>query len=206
MKERIKHLILLIILIGIDQLSKFWVRTNLINGKQIDIIPDGVLNFQYHQNNGAVWGIMSGKIDFLRIFTLIILLVIIFLYIKIPNGKRYQALKILAISIIAGAIGNLIDRFYLGYVVDFIYFELIDFPLFNFADMCLTISSFVLFFLAIFYYKDEDFVFLEKTFKGKKANINSEESNVNTIISEDTVVEEKIHEEETSDSVNTKGN
>ena len=168
MKERIKHLILLIILIGIDQISKYWVRTDLINRTQIDIIP-GVLNLQYHTNNGAVWGILSGKVDFLKIFTLLILIVIVFLYFKIPEGKRYNALKILSIFMIAGAIGNLIDRFFLGYVVDFIYFEIIDFPLFNFADSCLTVAAIVLFILALLYYKDEDFAFVNQMFK-KKSN------------------------------------
>ncbi len=173
MKERIKHLILFIILVGIDQLSKYWVQTDLINRKPIDIIP-GVLNLQYLRNNGAVWGILSGRVDFLRIFTFIILIVIVFLYFKIPEGKKYNALKILAVFMIAGAVGNLIDRFFLGYVVDFIYFELINFPLFNFADSCLTVAAIVLFLLALFYYKDSDFAFLNEMFKKKAVQNNSE--------------------------------
>jgi signal peptidase II len=79
----------------------------LINSDPFVIIPK-VLNFQYHENNGAVWGILCGKVDFLKIFTIIILAVILFLYFKIPEGKRYNALKILAVFIVAGAIGNLI--------------------------------------------------------------------------------------------------
>lgn len=170
MKERIKHLILLILLIGIDQVTKYLVRTNLINNKPIIIIPK-VLNLQYSENTGAVWGILSGKMDFLKIFTLLILVIIAFLYFKIPDGKRFGILKVLAIFMIAGAIGNMIDRFLLGHVVDFIYFEIIDFPLFNFADSCLTVASIVLFLLALFYYKDDDFAFLEKAFhKNKKSS------------------------------------
>jgi signal peptidase II len=167
MKERIKHLILLFLLIGIDQVTKYLVRTNLINNKPIIIIPD-VLNLQYSENTGAVWGILSGKMDFLKIFTLIILIVIVFLYFKIPDGKRFGILKLLAVFMIAGAIGNMVDRFLLGHVVDFIYFEIIDFPLFNFADSCLTVASIVLFLLALFYYKDDDFAFLEKSFHRNK--------------------------------------
>lgn len=167
MRERIKHFILLIILIAIDQGSKYWVRTVLINKEKIDIIPD-VLNLQYSVNTGAVWGIFSGKVDFLKILTLIMLAALLFLYFKIPEGKKYKVLKLLAVFIIAGAIGNLIDRFYLGHVVDFIYFEIINFPLFNFADCCLTVSSILLFILALFYYKEEDFVFLNNLFRGKK--------------------------------------
>ena len=167
MKERIKHMILFIILIGIDQVTKFWVRTVLLNRDPIVIIP-GVLKLQYHTNTGAVWGLMSGKVAFLRIFTLIVLALIVFLYLKIPKEKKFNALKIIIVFIMAGAVGNLIDRVYLSYVVDFIYFELINFPLFNVADSFLTVSSILLFILAIFYYKDEDFAFLEHIFKKKK--------------------------------------
>ncbi len=177
MKERIKHLILVILLVVLDQGSKFWVRTELINQDKIDIIPK-VLNLQYSINTGAVWGILSGKVDFLKIVSLIILVVITFAYFKIPNVKKYNVLKTLVVFIIAGAMGNLIDRFYLGYVVDFIYFEIINFPLFNLADTYLTVASILLFILAMFYYKDEDFEFLNYIFKKKKAStgeINSSE-------------------------------
>lgn len=171
MKERIKHLILLVSLIGIDQIVKFWIAGNLKGQEPIIIIPHKILNLQYYENTGAVWGILSGRVDFLRILTLMILVVILFLYFKIPNGKRYGALKILAVFIVAGALGNMIDRFALGYVVDFIYFEFINFPLFNLADCYLTISSVVLVLFALFYYKDEDFAFLEEALGRKKGNV-----------------------------------
>jgi lipoprotein signal peptidase len=175
MKERIKHLILLILLVGIDQGIKYWVKIALMNKEPFIIIPN-VLNLQYCENSGAVWGIMSGKVDFLKILTLIILIAIVFFYFKIPTGKKYNILKILSVFIVAGAIGNLIDRFVLGYVVDFIYFEIINFPLFNFADSCLTVSSILLFILALFYYKEEDFAFLERAFR-KKGTENISETN-----------------------------
>lgn len=161
MKERFKHLLLFTILLVIDQGSKFWVRTYLADHGPIKIIPS-VLNLQYLKNSGAVWGILSGKVNFLIILTFLILVVILFAYFKIPNEKKYNLLKILAVFIVAGAIGNLIDRLYLGYVVDFIYFEIINFPLFNFADSCLTVASIILLILALFYYKDDDFSFLVK--------------------------------------------
>ncbi len=187
MKERMKHLILFIILIVIDQVSKYWVRTDLINRDSLPIIPD-VLKLQYHTNTGAVWGIMGGKVEFLRIFTLIVLVLILFFYTKIPREKRFRPLSIIIVFILAGAVGNLIDRFTLGHVVDFIYFELINFPLFNFADICLTVSSVLLFLLAIFYYKDEDFAFLDQMFRGKKkADAAKEDSSVESqeVVDED---------------------
>jgi signal peptidase II len=165
MKERIKHLILVIILVVIDQVTKYLVRTSM--DKPIIIIPN-VLSLENIRNTGAAWGILKDSGYFLRIFTLILLFIIIYLYFKIPAGKRFRIIKILTLFMMAGAIGNLIDRFFLGYVVDFIYFEIIDFPLFNFADSCLTVSCIILFLLALFYYKDDDFAFLEKIFHWKK--------------------------------------
>ena len=167
MKQRIRHLILFIILVAIDQVSKYWVRTYLSVHGPINIIPT-VLSLEYHTNNGAVWGTFSGKVAALRILTVIIFLLILFLYFKIPKDKKYTPLKILAVFIMAGAIGNLIDRIYLGYVVDFIYFEVINFPLFNFADSCLTVSCILLLILALFYYKDQDFDFIDDLLPKRK--------------------------------------
>ncbi len=168
MKERMKHLLLFIVIVGIDQAVKFWVRIALMNQEPMVIIPK-VLSLQYHENTGAVWGILSGKVQFLSIFTLIILILIGYLYFKIPQTKRLSALRIIAVVILGGAAGNLIDRFLLGHVVDYIYFEIIDFPLFNFADSCLTVSCILLFILSIFYYKDEDFAFMDQLLHKKKA-------------------------------------
>lgn len=167
MKERLKHTLLFVILVAIDQAVKFWVRQTLMNKNPLIFIPD-VFSFQYHENTGAVWGIMSGKAQFLSIFTLIILLFIVFLYLKIPQDRKFKALRIITVFILAGAVGNLIDRIFLGHVVDFIYFELINFPLFNVADSYLTVSCILLFLLAVFYYKDSDFAFLDQIFSSKK--------------------------------------
>lgn len=179
MKQRIRHFIYFLILIAIDQVSKFWVRTSLIKNGPITIIPN-TLTLDYHENNGAVWGIMSGKVSFLRILTIIIFFVILYLYIKIPQDKKYNALKILSVFIMAGAVGNLIDRCYLGYVVDFIYFKLINFPIFNLSDSYLTVSCIILLILALFYYKDSDFDFVNISFSKKKKsehdNSDSDES------------------------------
>lgn len=168
MKQRIRHLIYLIILILIDQGAKYWVKTYLKVHGSITLIPK-TLSLDYHENNGAVWGIMSGKIAFLIILSIAIFFFILYLYLKIPQDKKYNILKILSVFIMAGAIGNFIDRCYLGYVVDFIYFELIDFPVFNLADTYLTVSCILLLLLSVFYYKDHDFDFLDATItKNKK--------------------------------------
>ncbi len=167
MKEKIKHLILFIILVVIDQGAKLWVRRTLMDKDPLVFIQD-VFSLQYHENTGAVWGIMSGKVQLLSVFTCIVFLLIVFLYFKIPQDKKYHPLRLVTVFILAGAVGNLIDRVFLGYVVDFIYFELINFPLFNIADSYLTVSCIVLFLLAVFHYKEDDFAFLDRLFTSKK--------------------------------------
>lgn len=205
MKERIKHLLLFIVIVGIDQAVKLWVRNTLMNQEPLVIIPK-VLSLQYHENTGAVWGIMSGKVQFLSIFTLIIMLLIGYLYFKIPQTKKLSALRIIAVFILGGALGNLIDRFLLGHVVDFIYFEIIDFPLFNIADSCLTVSCILLFVLSIFYYKDEDFAFLDQLFRRKKSEkaavvTKEEEITKETVAKdeEDSILFDRDQEQKSSD-------
>ncbi|NLP15842.1 MAG: signal peptidase II [Clostridiales bacterium] len=169
MKQKLRHLIYFILLVVLDQITKYWARIKLQGDGPISIIP-GVLKLQYHENTGAVWGIMTGKVEFLSVMSIILSVVLVFIYFKIPQKRRYLPIQILWIFIIAGAIGNSIDRFYLKYVVDFIYFELINFPIFNIADSYLTVSCILLLILGIFYYKEEDFDFVDGLFKKKRQN------------------------------------
>lgn len=166
MKQRFRHLIYFILLVTIDQISKYWARTTLKTDGPISIIP-GVLKLQYHENTGAVWGILTGKTVFLTVLTVILAIFLVYLYFQIPRDKKYLPIQIIWVFIIAGAAGNFIDRITLKYVVDFIYFELIDFPIFNIADSFLTVSCFLLLILGIFYYKESDFDFLDNIFKKK---------------------------------------
>lgn len=159
--KRIRHLIYIIALIAFDQFTKYLVVENLKEGGPLNLIPK-VFQLSYHENDGAVWGILSGKIPFLVLTTAIILGFLVYVYFKIPMEKKYNLMQIILVFIVSGAIGNFIDRIARGYVVDFLYFELINFPVFNVADCYVTISSALLVVLSIFYYKDEDFAFLGK--------------------------------------------
>lgn len=156
----LKALIGAVPLIALDQWTKYMV---LLHVKPIDSIPliPGILSFTYHENRGAVWGIMQGQIPVLIVTTVIILTVVLWIYSRIPDTKKYRWLHFIAVLVIAGAIGNFIDRLFRHYVVDFIYFELIDFPIFNVADMYVVIAAFLLIFVSVFIYKeDSDFDFL----------------------------------------------
>lgn len=95
----------------------------------------------------------------------VICAVVIWFYMKVPMERRFLPLRICAVMIVAGAFGNCIDRVRLNYVVDFFYFKLIDFPIFNVADIYVTVSTFALVILLFFYYKEEDF---ERIFHRRK--------------------------------------
>lgn len=142
------------ILVILDQITKFWARTVLIN-KDI-IVADGIFRFHYLENTGAAFGIFKDKVFIFVLLTLIVLAFIGFYYGRLPQGKRYLPLHVLFIMLFSGAMGNLIDRIFHGYVVDFMYFELIDFPVFNLADCYVTFSALFLIVLFLFFYKEEE--------------------------------------------------
>lgn len=144
-------------LIGIifDQYTKILAATRLKDQGSIDIIK-GVFQLQYLENRGAAFGILQNHKLFFLIGGAIVLILAILFYLKMPFTNRFRPLRICIVLIAAGAIGNMIDRIRVNYVIDFLYFELIDFPIFNIADIYVTVSACFLVFLILFYYKDED--------------------------------------------------
>ena len=125
-----------------------------------------MLYFQYLENRGAAFGIFQDRKIFLVLLTSLILVGVCYVLWKIPADKKYIYLKLLCFLITAGGIGNLIDRVRLDYVIDFIYFAPIDFPVFNVADIYVSVGMVFLFTVVLFYYKDEDFEFLKWKNKG----------------------------------------
>lgn len=156
----IKAGIAVVLLVLLDQWTKVLAVQHLMNSDGITIIPK-VFRLYYLENRGSAFGLMQNQKVFFVIFTIIVLAVLTFLYRKIPDTKRMLPLKIAGVLIYAGAIGNFIDRVRQSYVVDFFYFELIDFPVFNVADIYVTTAAIALIVLVIFFYKDEDFQFLD---------------------------------------------
>ena len=158
-KMYIIDIILMISLIAIDQITKYIAVIRLKNNSAFSLI-DGVLEFNYLENYGAAFGMLQNQKIFFVFISVVFLVVIAFVILKMPADKKYIKLHILLIMIGSGAIENLIDRIRLNYVVDFIYFSLINFPIFNFADICVTVSTFLLIILVLFVYKEHDFYFL----------------------------------------------
>ncbi|MTV22819.1 signal peptidase II [Staphylococcus delphini] len=134
--------ITLIILIG-DQLTKFIIRTQMTIGESFAVLPK-FLYITSHRNNGAAWGILSGKMTFFYIITVIILVALIVFYIK--EAKNHMLMQIAISLLFSGALGNFIDRVSSGEVVDFIDTVIFgyDFPIFNIADASLTIGVILL--------------------------------------------------------------
>ena len=168
-KQRIFSFIQLFVavalLTGFDQLTKLLAVKNLKGKADIPLIPD-VLYFQYLENRGAAFGIFQDRKIFLVLLTSLILVGVCYVLWKIPADKKYIYLKLLCFLITTGGIGNLIDRVRLDYVIDFIYFAPIDFPVFNVADIYVSVGMVFLFTVVLFYYKDEDFEFLKWKNKG----------------------------------------
>ncbi|AKS67366.1 signal peptidase II [Staphylococcus schleiferi] len=135
-------LIVVLILIA-DQVTKFVIRTQMAVGESFNVIPH-FLSITSHRNNGAAWGILSGKITFFYIITVIILIALVVFFIK--EAKNQMMMQIAISLLFAGALGNFIDRVRTGEVVDFVDTVIFgyDFPIFNIADASLTIGVILL--------------------------------------------------------------
>lgn len=155
MKQILGFIVGVAVAIGLDQWTKYLAVAGL-KGKEPFVIWDGVFELQYLENRGAAFGMMQGKQSFFFIVAAVVIVVSAYLLWKIPVTKRYLPLLLCMCLIVAGAIGNMIDRVSLGYVVDFLYFKLIDFPIFNVADCYVTAATAVAALLIMFSYKEEE--------------------------------------------------
>ncbi len=137
MKIREKIYSIAAIVIMIDQIVKLLIRTKMKINTSIPIIPD-IFNLTYTENKGAAFSILQNT----QILLIIVGLVFLYLldyYIK--KEKKFSKLSIISLGlIIGGIVGNLVDRILLHAVVDYLDFTLINFPIFNIADSCITIG------------------------------------------------------------------
>lgn len=132
-----------IFFIAMDQLSKS-LAVNMLGqvGAVQSFIPH-FIRFEYRENTGMAWGLLPNARVYFIIVTLILAAFLVFLLVR--YRKLLPKLSKVALTVIlSGAIGNLIDRIFLGYVRDFIAFDFIAFPVFNIADCCVTIGAVLL--------------------------------------------------------------
>ena len=159
-KHYITALFSIAILVCLDQFTKHLVVLHL-KGQSSYVLLKNIFQLEYLENRGAAFGVLQNQRIFFYASVIVISLAVIWFYSKVPMEKHYLPLRICAVLILAGAFGNCIDRVRLNYVVDFLYFKLIDFPIFNVADIYVTVAAFLLVILILVYYKEED---LERIF------------------------------------------
>ena len=167
MKREIKMFIGCVFLILLDQVTKLLALQNLKGQNPVTLIPD-VFQLLYVENRGAAFGILQNRQWVFLIITVIVLAALLWALPKIPQERHFLPLTLCLCFIGAGAVGNMIDRIFRGYVVDFFYFKLIDFPVFNVADIYVTTAAVILIVLIVFLYKEEDFdrIFPKKDKRG----------------------------------------
>lgn len=161
-------IICICILFWFDQFTKMLAVEKLKDQEPFDLIM-GVLQFAYLENRGAAFGIFQNqRWFFLLTGTLFLAVAAVVLY-RLPLKKKYTLLRICIVLLAAGALGNMIDRVRLNYVIDFIYIVYINFPIFNIADCYVTVATVFFIVLICFYYQEEDFDFK----KAKQVRIHS---------------------------------
>lgn len=144
-----------VLLVAIDQISKYIITSTLKLHDSIPVIKD-VFEIHYIQNRGAAWGLFENQQILFIICTLFACFFGVLFYIKCVQANKLNALQMCLVLILSGAIGNFIDRITNQYVIDFLYFKLIDFPVFNIADCYVTVGFFITIILVLFVYKEED--------------------------------------------------
>ncbi len=173
MKEKIKQgLILLVCLVGlvaIDQFVKGWTVEHLKGQPNIVLWPK-VFELAYVENRGAAFGLLQGQRNLFAVMTIVVVVGLIYVYFRLLEEKKFRFTRMCCIGVMAGAIGNLIDRIWLQYVVDMFYFKLIDFAVFNVADCYVVVGAF-LFCFVVFFQKDLlDDISDHLSRKGRKKN------------------------------------
>ena len=142
MRERIRksarYLCLSALLIGIDQLVKRWAYVSLRPTDGIPLIP-GLIGLRYAENTGAAFSVFSGSTLLLTLFSLIVCIALVVWLVRRPEMK--WTLRLPLSVVLAGGVGNLIDRAMYGYVVDMFEFQFIRFAIFNVADICITLGA-----------------------------------------------------------------
>lgn len=177
------QILLFFLLIGLDQLFKNLASVNLKDGPDVPLIGNAVI-LHYLENTGAAFGIFRDHSWLFYVLTIVIFAVIFCVYLRITRQlhsyirldvtafriRTYRNMIFLCYILIclgAGAIGNLIDRIFRGYVIDFIYLQFMHFPVFNLADILVTVSAVLIVIFFIFFYNDDVNFRLFKTNSGK---------------------------------------
>lgn len=152
-------LLIALVLLGVDQFTKYLAIVHL-KGQSAIILVEDVLELRYLENRGSAFGMLQNQKVFILFVGCVFLAVILFFLLKMPATKHFAIVHVSLAAVIAGGLGNMIDRLRFDYVVDFISFVLIHFPIFNVADCYIVVFTILLFLLFLFFYKEKDLEFL----------------------------------------------
>ncbi|MGX7029873.1 signal peptidase II [Vagococcus zengguangii] len=145
------YLALIVVLVAIDQIVKFWTVQNIALGETIFDNP--IISLTYLQNDGAAWSMLEGKMWFFYTITIVAIIVLSTMIYKNRNDSKWLTYGLT--MVLAGAIGNFVDRLHLKYVIDMFQIEFFNFPIFNVADVCITIGV-ICIFIYLFFVAEED--------------------------------------------------
>lgn len=151
-------ILITVILTAFDQFTKYFAVLHLKGKPGVSLVP-GVFELSYLENTGAAWGMFGGMKWLFLILTAVVAILIVYSWIKAPYTGTYTAFRILSSILAAGAIGNALDRVFRGFVVDFFYLSLIDFPVFNVADCFICVPLI----LILIIYRNEDFSWMKQS-------------------------------------------
>lgn len=151
--------VVMVLLLIADQFTKY-LAVRQLKGRPAYVLIDGVLELQYLENRGSAFGMFQNQKFFILFVGIVFLSVIFFFLFKLPETRRYTGVHVLLSLVIAGGVGNMIDRFRFDYVVDFISFVLINYPIFNVADIYIVVAVFSLFVIFFFVFTEKDLEFL----------------------------------------------
>ncbi len=143
------YYVMIVAAVILDQLTKYWAVHQLLPVRSMEFIP-GFLGFHYTENTGAAFSILRDKQLLLILVTLLIIVLLLGMMTKAVRAGDPVVVKLSYMLIIAGAIGNFIDRARLNYVVDFFEFKFMNFPIFNVADIFVVCGVILLGYAAIF--------------------------------------------------------
>lgn len=136
---KLKHIVMIVVILLMDQITKFWINMSMSLGESITLIT-GFFKITNVHNTGAAWSMFEGNMVFFYLITIVFVVAMIYFYRNSEEADRMTKFGI--VLMMAGAIGNFVDRIALQYVRDFLDFIILgyDFPVFNVADMSLCIG------------------------------------------------------------------
>lgn len=146
--------IVAVLLVGLDQVTKYLALMQLKPVGSVTFV-EGFMDFTFVENRGVAFGMFSGQKWFILLLTGIIVAVMIYYFVRLPHSRQYQWVRGAMVLVLAGAVGNMIDRIFRGYVVDFFEFTFFDWPVFNVADIYVVVGVILLAILILFVIKEE---------------------------------------------------